>query len=358
MSDIAGMMVITLGTALMGDDSTMAWVGNPVWLADVLRAEGLTVIEHDGWLTRGHGEYRDIRGVMAHHTAGGTPNDWRVVMFGRPDLPGPLSNLVLEKDGTYRVVAAGVCWHAGRGSWPGWPTNNANWHVIGIEAVSTGRPDAQGRFDWTPEQLDAYVRGCAAIARKVGFSVNNVVGHKEYSSEGKIDPAGIDMADFRRQVQQVIVNGPGPVDREVFPLPTGYYFGPLEGPTESISGQHPSERPQWREGLKFWQARQEIPQTGVWDAATADAARAVQRAHGWRPDGLIGPGTWAAGLRGAPAPEPVPEPTPTPEPEPVPIPEPDQPSAPDSESQSNLRWPLVIVRRIPGWVRERIPFGR
>lgn len=174
-------------------------MSDPLWLADVLRAEGLKVVEHDGWRDRGHGDFRDIRGVLCHHTAGGGLNDWRIVQNGRPDLEGPLAQLVLERDGTYRVIAAGVCWHAGRGSHPGWPTDNANWHVIGIEAVSRGDGS-----DWTPVQLDAYRRGCAAILRKIGRSAGDCVAHREYSREGKIDPAGIDMDAFRRDVQNII----------------------------------------------------------------------------------------------------------------------------------------------------------
>lgn len=182
----------------------MAWSGDPVWLADVLRDAGLKVIEHDGWRQRGHGDFRDIRGVLVHHTAGGGSRDWEVVQYGRPGLPGPLSQLVLEKDGTYRAIAVGVCWHAGRGRWPGWPTDNANYHTIGIEAVSRGTPDGNGRFDWTPAQLDAYKRGCAAILRRLGLGADRCVAHREYSSEGKIDPAGIDMNAFRRDVQALI----------------------------------------------------------------------------------------------------------------------------------------------------------
>ncbi|MFB7720747.1 N-acetylmuramoyl-L-alanine amidase [Nocardia sp. NPDC056100] len=177
----------------------MSWTGDPIWLADVLRDAGLKVIEHDGWRDRGHGDFADIRGVLCHHTAGGTTDDWRIVQYGRPDLEGPLAQLVLERDGTFRVIAAGVCWHAGRGSWPGWPTNNANYYVIGIEAVSRG-----DGTDWTAVQLDAYKRGCAAILRRIGRNADDCVAHREYSSEGKIDPAGIDMDAFRRDVQALI----------------------------------------------------------------------------------------------------------------------------------------------------------
>jgi hypothetical protein len=177
------------------------WRGDPIWIADVLRADGLKVIEHGGWRDRGHGDFLDIRGVLCHHTAGGGENDWRIVQNGRPGLAGPLSQLVLERDGTYRVIAVGVCWHAGRGSHPGWPTDNANYHTIGIEAVNNGVGQP-----WPAVQLDAYKRGCAAILRRIGRSAKDCVAHREYSSEGKIDPAGIDMNAFRRDVQALIDN--------------------------------------------------------------------------------------------------------------------------------------------------------
>lgn len=177
-------------------------MADPLWLADVLRAEGLTVIEHDGWRDRGHDDFGDIRGVICHHTAGGGPRDWEIVQYGRPDLPGPLAQLVLERDGTYRVIAAGVCWHAGRGSWTGWPTNNANYHCIGIEAVNDGRGQ-----QWPAVQLDAYKRGVAAILRRIGRGADDCAGHKEYSSEGKIDPYPLDMNAFRADVQKIIDGG-------------------------------------------------------------------------------------------------------------------------------------------------------
>jgi hypothetical protein len=47
---------------------TGPWTGDPVWLADVLRAEGVNPVEYPGWRDRGHGDFKDIRGVMVHHT--------------------------------------------------------------------------------------------------------------------------------------------------------------------------------------------------------------------------------------------------------------------------------------------------
>jgi hypothetical protein len=181
----------------------MAWSGDPIWLADVLREAGLKVIEEPGWRQRGHGDFLDLRGIICHHTAGGGSNDYVIVRDGRPGLPGPLSQLVLERDGTFRVIAVGVAWHAGRGSWPGWPTNNANFHTIGIEAVNSGT----GSQPWPAVQLEAYKRGCAAILKRAGLGVNAIAGHKEYSSEGKIDPWGIDMNTFRREVDALMKGG-------------------------------------------------------------------------------------------------------------------------------------------------------
>ncbi|WP_083884852.1 peptidoglycan recognition protein family protein [Nocardia thailandica] len=213
----------------------MSWTGDPIWLADVLRAAGLKVIEHEGWRDRGHGDFRDLRGVLCHHTAGGGTQDWRIVQFGRPDLDGPLAQLVLERDGTFRVIAAGVCWHAGRGSWPGWPTDNANYHVIGIEAVSRGDGS-----DWTPAQLDAYKRGCAAILSRIGRTADDCVAHREYSSEGKIDPAGIEMDSFRRDVQAFIDGEDAPMSaaevNQIREFVTAY-CGPIGADVKDIREQ-------------------------------------------------------------------------------------------------------------------------
>ena len=91
-----------------------------IWLAQVLRDAGLNVVEVPGWQTRGHGEMGNLLGVMCHHTAGSRNGDapsLNVVRDGRPDVSGPLAQLVLARSGTYHVVAAGKCWHAGKGAW-------------------------------------------------------------------------------------------------------------------------------------------------------------------------------------------------------------------------------------------------
>lgn len=170
------------------------------WLADALRGAGLDVWEDPNWKTRGHGSFKNLWGVVTHHTGVDRDTEWLTVRDGRSDLAGPLSQLVLEKNGMFRVIASGVAWHAGRGEWPGLETNNANFQTIGIEAVNTGLES------WSVEQYSAYVRGVAALLKYMGADASHMIGHKEWAgkAQGKRDPGNIDMDKFRADVQALI----------------------------------------------------------------------------------------------------------------------------------------------------------
>ena len=119
--------------------------GNPVWLADVLRAAGLYVVEFPGWRRRGHGDFADLRGVMVHHTGSDTATAASIA-YGFPELAGPLSQLHIARDGTVTVVAAGVAWHAGAGEHPWLPANagnetqgkavTINWSLLGTQRAA------------------------------------------------------------------------------------------------------------------------------------------------------------------------------------------------------------------------------
>lgn len=173
-------------------------VGDPVWLADVLRAEGLVCDIFPGAFERGHGDFGSIWGIVAHHTgANGSPGPGAIA--NHPSL-GLASQLHLDRNGKYTLCGVGIAWHAGQGSWPGIARDNANQVTIGIEAENNG---TEG---WSAAQYGAYVRGCGAILRKLGRDSSHVIGHKEWAgpAQGKWDPGGIDMDDFRRDVQAVI----------------------------------------------------------------------------------------------------------------------------------------------------------
>lgn len=180
----------------------MSWSGDPVWLPEVLRAEGLEVREIDGWRDRGHGDFGDIWGVVCHHT--GSDNASAESIAFHPTL-GLASQLHLSQKGVYTMCGVGVAWHAGRGSWPGLPTDGANQRTIGIEAANDGggTPGRPHHIDWPDVQYDAYVRGVAAIVRRLGYGPQRVLGHKDWAgpAQGKWDPGGIDMPRMRNDVQ-------------------------------------------------------------------------------------------------------------------------------------------------------------
>lgn len=172
---------------------------NATWLADALSASGCTVVELAGWQTRGRpGVFGPVKGVLCHHTAGsknGNAPSLNLIVNGRPDLEGPLSHLHLARDGTFTVIAAGRCNHAGPGSWQGVTSGNSSF--IGIEAENAG----DGTDPWPVEQIEAYARGVAAILNHIGATSIMCVGHKEYALPPgrKIDPS-FNMTAFRQKV--------------------------------------------------------------------------------------------------------------------------------------------------------------
>lgn len=196
-----------LGAATYPGEGTVA-MGDPIWLPEVLRSAGLTVHEYPGWRDRGHGDFGSIWGVVCHHT--GSFAETARGIAEHPDL-GLASQLYLAPDGTYTVCGVGIAWHAGVGSWPGLPRDDANRLTIGIEAANDGggRPGLPHRHGWSDAQYDAYVTGVAAILRHLGVPASHAIGHKEWAGDeqGKWDPGAIDMDIFRADVARVIDGG-------------------------------------------------------------------------------------------------------------------------------------------------------
>lgn len=185
------------------------------WLPSVLRGAGLKVVERPGWRDRGQGDIGKIQLVICHHTAEKIDEnlhpEFEILEEGREGLRGCLAQLGLGQDGVYYVLAAGKAWHAGAGSWKGITAGND--HAIGIEAENNGIGEI-----WPEIQLDAYVRGCAAIAKFCGFGVEMVIGHKEWAPTRKIDP-NFDMNAFRNRVSGFMAApAPKPVPAPVPPV--------------------------------------------------------------------------------------------------------------------------------------------
>src|SRR5215471_20712064 len=118
-------------------------------IANRLRNAGLTVVECSGWQSRGSSSFTP-QGSVNHHTAGsanGATPSLNTCINGRPDLSGPLCNVMQsrEPDGNdiAYVVAAGRANHAGSGGWRGLTGNSS---VYGLEIEHNGTsPLSEGR---------------------------------------------------------------------------------------------------------------------------------------------------------------------------------------------------------------------
>ena len=249
------------------------------WLPDVLKGADLKIALVNGWENRGRGDVGTTVGVICHHTAGvrsGNMPSLQTLINGRSDLAGPLAQLGLGRDGTFYVIAAGRCNHAGKGSWQGFVTGNTSF--IGIEAENTGNADDR---PWPDVQMDAYQRGVAAILKRIGRGTEFCAGHKEYAlPAGRKDDPDFDMVAFRTTVASILA-GTAPAS-------------PLIPATEPTQG-----RPTLRRGatgalVAQIQAKLKVAGPDMFGPKTEAAVREFQRQQGVVSDGIVGPKTWAA----------------------------------------------------------------
>lgn len=184
--------------------------------ADIFRKYGLPFIELPGWKTRGYAaqDLLAYGGPMWHHTASNRAsygsNVWpsgNILVNGRSDLPGPLCNYSIDRNGVIRIVATGVANHAGTGYAMGIiPRNMGNFFCPGIEIESSG----VAPFDLTPAMMNTAVMLGAVLEIEFGqgLSPENRLQpfHLEYSDAGKIDlfgwPGGPD--GFRTAINDTI----------------------------------------------------------------------------------------------------------------------------------------------------------
>ena len=253
-----------------------------LWLPVALKDAGLKVAVIDGWESRGRARMGEVAGVICHHTAGpreGNMPSLRLLVEGRPALQGPLAQLGLGRDGTYYVVAAGRCNHAGGGSWMGITTGNTSF--IGIEAENAG----DEHDPWPEVQMDAYWRGVAAILKHIGRGTEACAGHKEYAlPHGRKTDPSFDMNDFRRAVGGVM----GGTLQTRPPIP------PVEPATNGATPRPTLRRGATGDLIKTVQTRLGLTPDGFFGPETEAALRQFQKAHELVPDGIVGPKTWVA----------------------------------------------------------------
>lgn len=183
------------------------------WLADVLRGAGVTVVEHTGWRTHDRpGDWSPRYGVVHATAAPRSQSDdvqVRVVRDGRSDLPGPIANAVIDRQGRWHVVSGGRCNSTLAGT-AGPFEGLGNTYALSTEACNDNISEP-----WPAVQYQSYVRGWAAWCRRLGWTPAKLVGHKEHTPGRKTDPT-FNMNTFRADVARVLSGEDDVSAEEVF----------------------------------------------------------------------------------------------------------------------------------------------
>lgn len=176
------------------------------WLADVLRAAGLHVVEHVGWEARGNDEFAEIHAVVWHHDGsppGASPNV-PAYIIGQTEAGKPGANCWVGLDGTWHILAGRMTYHAGK-VLPGKPDNH---HSIGVETDHTTGETWAG-----VELLAALRKGTAAILTHLGIGpATGLEFHKTICAPPgrKLDPDGLHLADEQAAVARLMAPVPHP----------------------------------------------------------------------------------------------------------------------------------------------------
>jgi len=188
-----------------------------------------------------------------------------------------------------------------------------NAHGISVETSDAGNPDTP----WSNKQLDTltklHVWFCnttgmpakpATSATDSGFGYHSMFN--EWNITDHACPGTVRIGQLRDVVWpnafHIVNSGQLPTEPHtvpttfpVFPLPDGWYFGPVDGPEYSVSGfhGHSSELAVWQRQMRArgWYG---MPNDGLYGPLTAIQTKRFQTEKGLTPDGLIGKNTWDA----------------------------------------------------------------
>lgn len=166
-----------------------------LWVPGVLRAAGLTVIEHDGWRTRSNGSLAADYWVW-HHDASAKGDSPGVPSYMIGNYANAGAQLWVDRQGRWHIIAAGRAAHAGK-VLPGKPGNS---NSIGIETDHTTGED------WPPALLNSLRRGTAAMMKYRGKNENHLEFHKTICNPPgrKVDPDGLDLGHERAQIRSLL----------------------------------------------------------------------------------------------------------------------------------------------------------
>lgn len=168
----------------------------------------LNPVQHDQWRVRG-GQPFTPAGIVLHHTASSTKSgptgSLRTVLNGRPGIPGPLCHILVGRDASVHLIAAGRANHAGSDSsvalaemaagkvGPATKTAAArklrddvvgNRQAWGVEIENNGTTEP-----WSDAVVDVVGHLCALICEASGWTEGHVTTHRNLTAR-KTDPWG------------------------------------------------------------------------------------------------------------------------------------------------------------------------
>jgi hypothetical protein len=266
-------------------------------IANRLRFFGLKVVEVNGWQTRGNPNWNP-KGSVDHHTAGprtGNAPSLNVCINGRSDLPGPLCNVLIGRDNTCYVIAAGRANHAGTGGWGGLTGNSS---VFGVERENVG----DGSEPWTLQQYDVAAKCHAALIASVGQRSELVCEHKEWAPRRKIDAYGVDGAVMRQLVKDRLTphpTVPPSPPAPPAPAPSNPDAEFLKAVADAAKGRpviREGDKGPWvkdlQEGINQIVGSKVLTPDGNFGPNTTRWVKQFQKDRGLKPDGIVGVGTW------------------------------------------------------------------
>jgi D-alanyl-D-alanine carboxypeptidase len=222
-----------------------------------------------------------------------------------PVVPGTRKVRIEIREGVAStiLVAWAAWWHRnvrsieprdGHRNWWGWSATNDVWNSNHLSGTAVDL--CADELPWQRYTMSGDER--ALVQRGLGLFEGHVYwgGVWNRVDEMHSQMAGSTLnnsrtAEFAERLRNGYLNIYGPPDPLAFPLPPGYYYGPLEGPTESISGEYESDSQIAKDGLGRWQEALGLPVTKKWaDGKTPQAATTMQKQKGWQPNPLFGYG--------------------------------------------------------------------
>jgi len=169
-----------------------------------LKTQGFTVDDNDVPLGR-QSTWSNVKYLMVHHTASpDTGSEYGIAKYVRTGgTYPPLAQIMLGQSGKVWMTCQerggqkdpGRASHAGNGSGFGVARDTMNSHALGIECQCDGTHKLAKHVRLYSVLIDLL----AALSRHYRVPVANIIGHKEWSNTGKVDPRD-DMSVIRAAV--------------------------------------------------------------------------------------------------------------------------------------------------------------